>query len=318
MEQQLCWKTSLTALINSPGPIKDLYFKGSYVVAPKVYVDSPICHNHSFVPSLNDAVFSVWYQKGICNMRNLYIDGNRASFSQLSAKYNIPASNFFRYLQIRDYLRKHLPNFQNLYKHETLEAINRFDPHKSGAISHFYHILLNQNAIGTSAIKQAWSDEFRVEIAEDTWSDCLRNVHKCSVNLKHNLIQFKTLHRIYYSRVKLQHFFADVSPLCNRCKSADGTLAHTFWLCSHLFSYWENIFSCFSVAFGKCWKPDPLVAILGAASLLTSASKYEKRAILFGMVVAKKLILQVWKKDHVPSYDLWMGEMANSGETETL
>ncbi len=36
------------------------------------------------------------------------------------------------------------------------------------------------------------------------------------------------------------------------------------------------------------------------------------------MVVARKLILKVWKKDHVPTYDLWMGEMANTLHPERL
>lgn len=72
------------------------------------------------------------------------------------------------------------------------------------------------------------------------------------------------------------------------------------------------------MAYGKCWEPDPLVAILGATTLLSFANKYEKKAILFGTVIAKKLILRAWRSDIAPMYDLWLREMANMLYLERL
>lgn len=43
---------------------------------------------------------------------------------------------------------------------------------------------------------------------------------------------------------------------------------------------------------------ESVIAILGATSSLSSANKYEKKAVLFGTVVAKKLILRVWKLEN--------------------
>lgn len=77
-------------------------------------------------------------------------------------------------------------------------------------------------------------------------------------------------------------------------------------------------FHCFCEAFGKHWEPDPLIAILGATSSIVSANKYEKKTVLFRTVIAKKLILRVWKLDTVPTYDLWLGEMANTLHLERL
>ena len=36
------------------------------------------------------------------------------------------------------------------------------------------------------------------------------------------------------------------------------------------------------------------------------------------MMLAKKLILRVWKLDSVPTYDLWLGEMSNTLHLERL
>lgn len=109
-----------------------------------------------------------------------------------------------------------------------------------------------------------------------------------------------------------------VSPVCIRCKSMICNLTHSFWSCSNLYTYWKNLFYCFSEAFGKHWEPDPLIAILGATSSLSSANKYEKKAVLFGMVVAKKLILRVWKLEAVPMYDLWLSDIENPLYLERL
>ncbi len=147
---------------------------------------------------------------------------------------------------------------------------------------------------------------------------CLKSVHNCSVNVRHTLINFKTLHRLYYSKERLHSFFSDVSPVCNCCKLTIGNLMHSFWSCSKLCTFWKCIFHCFSEAFGKCWERDPLMAILGAATPLSSANKHEMMAVLFGTVIAKKLILQEWKTDTVATYDLWLREMANTLHLERL
>ena len=72
-----------------------------HVKAPNIYIDTPICENQAFTPGLNDVVFSPWKQRGISSVSDLYIEGNFASFAQLQTTYNVSASSFFRYLQIR-------------------------------------------------------------------------------------------------------------------------------------------------------------------------------------------------------------------------
>src|SRR4029434_983913 len=91
----------------------------------------------------------------------------------------------------------------------------------------------------------------------------------------------------YYCRTKIHKFDPSTSPLCNRCKISEGTLAHTLWSCTKLSSYWFDIFQCFSKAFKKNLKPDPLVAILGGTGALLLANTYEAQAVSLGMGVAK-------------------------------
>lgn len=121
---------------------------------PTVYIDSPICLNHAFQPTLDDVVFSQWREKGL-------------------------------------------------------------------------------TTIG------CWS--------------ALRNINHSSVNARHNLVQFKVIHRLHYSKVKLHKIFPDTSPLCERCKQDEGTLTHLFWTCPKLHVYWALIFDYLSRAFDWVW-----------------------------------------------------------------
>ena len=81
IERQLCKKSSLLALLNSPTTVKKSCYSNSlvihgtiriweqiksYIKAPKMYTDTPICNNHYFIPGINDAAFFDWKQKGIC------------------------------------------------------------------------------------------------------------------------------------------------------------------------------------------------------------------------------------------------------------
>lgn len=120
-----------------------------------------------------------------------------------------------------------------------------------GAVSYFYSILLRHEVVDEAKTKQAREIELGLEIDSDSWEEGLENIHTCSINVRHNLIQFKTLHRLYLSKVKLHSIFPEVSPFCNRCKVAEGSLTHTLWLCPKLQEYLENIFDCFSKAFKK-------------------------------------------------------------------
>lgn len=67
-----------------------------------MYVDTPICDNHSFIPGLNYIVFAAWKERGICNIGDLYV----------VSRLQYPCIKFFfRYLQVRDYVRKNMLNF---------------------------------------------------------------------------------------------------------------------------------------------------------------------------------------------------------------
>lgn len=74
---------------------------------------APICQNHSFLPAQLDGAFAAGREKGIIAFTDLYINSQLASFSQLSNKFNLPSSHFFRYLQVRHYVKENWPHLDS-------------------------------------------------------------------------------------------------------------------------------------------------------------------------------------------------------------
>ena len=74
--------------------------------------------------------------------------------------------------------------------------------------------------------------------------------HHISINVRHTLIQFKTVHRLHYSR--LHAMYPKTSPLCDKIKLDTGTLTHQSWSRPELNS---------SKACNKTIPPKPFLAI---------------------------------------------------------
>lgn len=54
---------------------------------------------------------------------------------------------------------------------------------------------------------------------------------------------------------------------------------------------------------------DPVTALFGSSSSLLRLSLAAQTTVLFVMVVAKKMILTLWKSETVPQIELWLAEL---------
>ncbi len=109
------------------------------------------------------------------------LEGTFSSFGQLKQCYALDPAHFFRYLQVRDFVRKHIPDFEVLNLNPTLESIVNMHPGASGTVSNFYKLLVEKVDNNTQKIKHDWEEEMSFNIHENIWDECLRNVHTCSV-----------------------------------------------------------------------------------------------------------------------------------------
>ena len=333
IEKSLTPKTSLTAtLFSSPRPLAS--FREDHFTLSNgqriwnqirkacelrnTSIHAPIWHNHAFPPSFTDSAFKDWSRKGIVTVEDLYINGHFASFDQLVSKFSLSKTQFFRYLQLRNYVRQNIPSFESLPADDSMSKILLGSPEAKNLISSFVGIFLNQQDKSTLKIKQTWERDLNIEISDDVWEGALKNIKSCSINSRLQLIQFKVTLRLHYSKVKLHNFFPNLSPLCNRCKIAEGTLAHHFWDCPNLYNFWCLVFQWYSTVLNVSLTPDPETALFGHSTTLENLDHNARTILVYGMVIAKRCILKLWKSDSAPQFDTWLSELMGILHVERL
>lgn len=57
------------------------------------------------------------------------------------------------------------------------------------------------------------------------------------------------------------------------------------------------------------FEPDPMIALFGVSPSLLKHRVLVQSTIMYGMVIAKKMILKLWKSDTVPQFKIWLSEV---------
>ncbi len=191
-------------------------------------------------------------------------------------------------------------------------------PHSAHLISKFVGLFESCVTASNGRFKVAWEDELGAELSDETWDRCLTVVRSCSVNSRHQLIQFKVIHRLHYTKTKLHKMFSSVSPFCDKCKVTEDTTAHACWYCPSLSVFWTSIFDWFSKAYNRPLLQDVELAIFGFSQHTSTLPKALQQALTLGMIVAKRLILKNWKSSSPPSFRLWTMNMISVIQMERL
>ena len=169
---------------------------------PELSVYSPICYNHTFIPPLSDTAFTYWREKGLISFADLYINNRFAAFNELKEAFSLPQAHFFRYLQVRHFVRNNFNNFETLPQDHCFYALMKQHPNSKHLISKFVALFTKLNTPSTNHIKSAWEVDLGVELSDEIWSEGLRRIHSGSINARLQLVQFKVIHRLHYSKVK--------------------------------------------------------------------------------------------------------------------
>ena len=270
---------------------------------------APLSANPVFLPSLIDGAFSLWSDCGIKAFRDMYISGMFASFQQLSKKYHLPKQHFFRYLQVRSFIRNHSPNFPSLPEASLIDSFLIPFPTIKGAISRLYNLIYSLQLTPQHKIKTQWEEDLGEEISEELWGAILRRVHSSSICARHGLTQCKILHRAHLTRVRLSKIYKDVDPLCVRCHQAPATHVHMFWSCPLLFNFWTQIFNSISVCTKVQFDPTAFTALFGVLPPTLQLPKYKADFVAFVSFLARHLILLRWKSSVPPSHSSWIKDI---------
>lgn len=333
IERASCHPTSLSALLFSSLPIPVEYAKSNPVVTESLKIWTkirqhfgwhaksllaPLCANHHFHPSLLDNSFQLWAHNGVSRMKDLYIDAIFPSFETLRRKLKLPQSHFFRFLQVRDYTRSNTNSFPNAPTPTQMDSLFSVDPSSRGVISYLYNHMFSQIDVSLDFLKFAWEEDLGIDLTEEQWMGAQEGVHSASICTRHGLIQFKVLHRLHLSKVKLAKMYPNIDPLCDRCRAFPATLGHMFWLCPELSDFWVSIFKTLSDVFGHTLEPDPALALFGVLSEDSPLKGSASMAARFIVLLARRLILLNWKQTRPPSHTVLINDIMQHLKLEKL
>lgn len=99
--------------------------------------------------------FKTWLNKDIVKLLDLYKDNNLMSFDELKAKYDLPQKHFFKYLQLRSFIRARLKNSVQQPSMSTLEIFSTGNCFSKGRVTQLYNILV-ENHKDNSESKRQW------------------------------------------------------------------------------------------------------------------------------------------------------------------
>ena len=181
-----------------------------------------------------DKAVLIWYNAGIKQFQDLYYNGTFVSFQYRCDSFNIPRTHFFRFLQIRNFIRNISQIFPRQHSGTPYDHVLDKPLSFKGIISATYRTLMALSSSNISDLKSQWEGE-----------TALGRVHSSWICARHGLLQFKILHRAHWTKLRLSKRFSDVDPLCDRCKCNPASHTHMFWSSTKIAHWvihlWHNV-----------------------------------------------------------------------------
>lgn len=281
---------------------------------------SPIWGNQLFLAGRADAVFKLWDSKGLKRIGDLYLTGSDTlmSFEELRTNFNLERKHFFKYLQLRSFVKGNQNNTTTRPVHSHLEKIMLKDSLKRGTISECYRLITSSSWESSQCKLKAWEENLELKISEEEWKAACAEAHTMSINTRLRLIQYKWLMRTYVTPAELNKYNKNIPDVCPKCMEAKGTLFHCIWQCMRIKTFWEEVRVITERILSKQVLLDPKLFLLGLYPDKHTYSKSEKVFLNICMLNAKKSIALLWKTEHSPSTTQWIKQMLSTLPLERI
>lgn len=164
------------------------------------------------------------------------------SFLQLKTGHDLPNLYLFMYLQL-------VHAFQTQFREVRVESLPLAletllsDEDLVRPLSVTYKEFFQKMPSAISKCREKWAAEVP-EIQGEDWDDIWTQPFKHLVSTRDRLMQFKFLHRSYYTPARLAKIFHIVSDECWRGSYSPTNAKHIFWKCPLVQQFWSEITSC--------------------------------------------------------------------------
>lgn len=172
-----------------------------------------------------------------------------------------------------------------------------------------YDVIISYSDYSLDKIREKWNGELGEDVPDNIWEEAVRRVNGTTSCARLSLIQFKILHRMHFSKVKLAKIFSGVDENCSRCHSAPATLTHMFWSCSSLDQFWSGVYKTLSEMIGIECEPNVFTSIFGTVPSDNIRLSRYKDIVAFSTLIARRQILLHWKSSFPPKVSVWISDL---------
>ena len=161
-----------------------------------------------------------------------------------------------------------------------------------------------------------WENDLNISLSHDEWEHVFQHIQKGSLNVLTQENNYKLYSRWYRTPIIIHKYNANISPLCWRCKSAQGTILHIWWECVLIKPFWKDIHRLISRI--TTFTPD-----FTAAQYLLHHSSFPyytyKKSLMLHLINAAKLCIPIrWTQSSPPTISDWFKKIEHIAEMEEL
>lgn len=292
----------------------------NYFVEPSsLSVFSPIWGNDFFSPGKADGGFKAWAKKGLQKIGDVYKQNVLMSFEELVKEFDIPRNHFFKYLQLRSFIRKQQNQSLSIPVPSTLEKLmDSMNCLERGQISKLYKRLID-GCSETSALRlEAWREDLCEDISWEEWQEACSKAQSKTTNTRLKLLQYNWLMRTYVTPEKLNKYNNAIPDTCTKCNIEKGTLFHCVWQCTEIQLFWQEVKQHIQNILHIQIPLVPRLFILGLYPYTLRIRKSQKMFLDLGLLLAKRLVAINWKDIIRPSIGRWLSELSTTLPLEKI
>lgn len=240
-----------------------------------------IWHNAKIKIGKQTIYWAQWLKNGIRTLDDIFEESNFVSYQTLLEKFKLKRrAHFWKYLQLRHCIK------DKILLHDDANTIDQFLklPSRLQTASKWYEICPWKTSKGCDYLRKLWEKDLDCLLDEGVWKGILSDTEKYVREARSKYIQYKIIHRYYYTPTRLNKMKLINDDLCWKCKTQRGTYLHAMWECTQVFPLWKNVLKVIGNWLGCILPISPRLCLLGDRTKVPNLNKFKYRILKSALI----------------------------------
>ena len=134
-----------------------------------------------------------------------------------------PVIIFFKYLQLRNFIRTHQNQTLCIPEMSTIEKLMNLNCLGRGLISKIYRCLEDGSTEASAGRLEAWREDLQEAIPIEKWGEACSKAQSRTTNTRLKLLQYNWLMRTYITPETLNRYNSAITDVCIKYEKEKGT-----------------------------------------------------------------------------------------------